>query len=335
MPVSNKGVANAAAFEGRLRKVTTAAAQRARLALEGLSVGDAFGERFFGPTESVAPRIEARQLPAGPWFWTDDTAMALSVVEELEANGAIDRDTLALRFARRYRQDSRRGYGGTAHDILMDIALGGRWQEVAQEVFDGQGSMGNGAAMRSAPIGGYYADDLEATAAHANASAEPTHAHVEGKAGAIAVAVAAAIACQMGSGARQASGKALLLETLQRTPTGATREGIERALALSFDVAPATAAATLGNGSQVIAPDTVPFSLWCAARHLLDFEAALWTTVSGLGDRDTTCAIVGGVVALAVGASGIPAHFIAAREPLDSRLDYLERDAIATSLGRR
>ena len=38
--------------------------------------------------------------------------------------------------------------------------------------------------------------------------------------------------------------------------------------------------------------------------------------VSGLGDRDTTCAIVGGVVALACGAERIPAEWLSAREPL-------------------
>jgi ADP-ribosylglycohydrolase len=58
--------------------------------------------------------------------------------------------------------------------------------------------------------------------------------------------------------------------------------------------------------------------LWCAARHIDNFEEALWNTVSGLGDRDTTCAIVGGIVALAVGHAGIPSAFVEAREPLDS-----------------
>ena len=60
----------------------------------------------------------------------------------------------------------------------------------------------------------------------------------------------------------------------------------------------------------------MPFAPWCAARHLDSFEDALWSTVSGLGDRDTTCAIVGGVVALAVGREGIPDAFVAAREAL-------------------
>jgi ADP-ribosylglycohydrolase len=66
----------------------------------------------------------------------------------------------------------------------------------------------------------------------------------------------------------------------------------------------------------VAGPDTVPFALWCAAQHLDDYEAALWLTVSGLGDRDTTCAIVGGIVALFTGTDGIPAEWRHAREPL-------------------
>jgi ADP-ribosylglycohydrolase len=67
---------------------------------------------------------------------------------------------------------------------------------------------------------------------------------------------------------------------------------------------------------MVSASATVPFTLWCAVRHLADFEAAMWTTVSGLGDRDTTCAIVGGIVALYVGVEGIPAEWLHARESL-------------------
>jgi ADP-ribosylglycohydrolase len=74
--------------------------------------------------------------------------------------------------------------------------------------------------------------------------------------------------------------------------------------------------AALGNGSQIISQDTVPFALWCAARHLTEFEEAIWTTVAGFGDRDTTCAIAGGIVALAVGREALPSEWLAAREPL-------------------
>jgi ADP-ribosylglycohydrolase len=42
----------------------------------------------------------------------------------------------------------------------------------------------------------------------------------------------------------------------------------------------------------------------------------MWLAVSAGGDRDTLCAIVGGIVALRVGVAGIPSSWIACRESL-------------------
>jgi ADP-ribosylglycohydrolase len=285
--------------------------ERARAALAGLSIGDAFGERFFVNPGAVDSLIEQRAFPAAPWRWTDDTAMALSIVEVLETRGTIDSHHLADAFARRYRNDPGRGYGGGAHQILQALVDGVPWTAAARMVFDGAGSMGNGGGMRSAPVGAYFADDLDRVVAQARASAQPTHAHPDGQAGAIAVAVATALAA---GGAR---GAELLDGVLARTPEGLTRERMAKAVQLPLSSDARKAAALLGNGAQVCSHDTVPFALWCAARHLDDFEEALWTTVSALGDRDTTCAIAGGIVVMAVGLQGIPESFMAAREPID------------------
>jgi ADP-ribosylglycohydrolase len=57
-----------------------------------------------------------------------------------------------------------------------------------------------------------------------------------------------------------------------------------------------TVAAELGNGSRVLASDTVPFALWCAVTHLDDFAEACWCCVEVGGDIDTTCAMVGGII---------------------------------------
>ncbi|MYR36909.1 ADP-ribosylglycohydrolase family protein, partial [Streptomyces sp. SID4944] len=65
-----------------------------------------------------------------------------------------------------------------------------------------------------------------------------------------------------------------------------------------------TVAAVLGNGRRTSAHDTVPFALWSAARSLGNFEEAFWLTAQAGGDVDTTCAIVGGVVA--AGTAGAP-----------------------------
>ena len=42
----------------------------------------------------------------------------------------------------------------------------------------------------------------------------------------------------------------------------------------------------------------------------------MWTTAEGLGDVDTTCAIVGGVVGARVGINAAPATWLELREPL-------------------
>ena len=199
--------------------------QLGRHCLEGLSIAGAFGQTFFHREAEAA--IAARRLPEAPWLWTDDTHMAMSVVEVLGQHGCIDRDALASAFARRHTEDPMRGYGAGARRILQAIAAGTPWQQAAGSAFDGCGSMGNGAAITNA-----------------------------------------------------------------------------------------AAAAVLGNGAEVLAPDTVPFALWCAARHLDDYEAAIWSTVAGLGDRDTTCAIVGSIVVMRAGPTSIPASWRAAREPL-------------------
>jgi ADP-ribosylglycohydrolase len=285
--------------------------RRARRSLAGLSVGDAFGERFFVRPQLVAGLIAQRALPPAPWRYTDDTVMALAIAEILEEHGTVDQDALAARFAAKYRQDPGRGYGGTAHEILSDLVAGRPWREVSPAVFDGRGSMGNGGAMRAAPVGAYFADDLGEAARQARLSAEVTHAHREGQAGAMAVAVAAAWAAHGAGSALQ-----LFEAVLDHLPPGPTREGVRAAAALPPERDVREAVATLGNGSRVIAEDTVPFALWCAGRHLRDYENALWTTVSGLGDRDTTCAIVGGILAL-LDRAEIPPHWLAAREPLE------------------
>lgn len=96
-------------------------------------------------------------------------------------------------------------------------------------------------------------------------------------------------------------------------PPGYTREGIDKALCLSPDADIVTAAIELGNGSGVSSPDTVPLCLWVASRRQGRYEDALWETVTALGDRDTTCAIVGGILAM---STEVPEPWLALREPI-------------------
>lgn len=285
---------------------------RATLSLEGLSVGDAFGEQFFVDPNIVEELIEARTLPAPEWYFTDDTQMALSVVSILRQYRGINQDILAMSFGARY--DARRGYGGAMHWLLPKLWQGGKWPDLAPLLFEGQGSYGNGGAMRVAPVGAYFADDLDAVVENAAKSSDVTHAHPEAAAGAISIAVGAAYAWR--TRAMPPNRQEFLDLVLPHVPDSVVREKIRHARRLDPSASVVLAMSALGSGHDISAQDTCPFALWCAGGHLGSYEEALWLTVSGLGDRDTTCAMVGGIVALSAGAASIPDAWIAAREPL-------------------
>ena len=303
--------------------------ERARTSLLGLSVGDAFGSMLDGYGPDFARRASLRLIATKrPWRWTDDTAMAISIVEVLESRGTIDCDLLAAAFARAFAREPDRGYGAGAYALLARVSGGAAWRDEAAALFHGAGSYGNGAAMRAAPIGAFFAPDLERVRDEALRSAAPTHAHPDGAAGAVAVAIAAALATS-----REAPREAILDTVGHWTPPSKTRDRILRAaqLGLAFDVQ--LAGEELGTGSNVTSHDTVPFALWIAARHLDSYEEALWTATAHPGlelgsnalsifaiDRDTVGAIVGGVVACAVGADGIPVLWRAAAERLPEAL---------------
>jgi ADP-ribosylglycohydrolase len=144
-------------MEHSVRAPSHAPLERALCSLEGLVVGDAFGERFFVHPKTVEHLSAARALPAPPWWFTDDTQLALSIVAVLRRHGRIDQEHLAQHFAAHY--DPSRGYGPAMHGVLARIHFGEPWQAVAPGLLAGQGSFGNGAAMRVAPVGAYYADD--------------------------------------------------------------------------------------------------------------------------------------------------------------------------------
>ncbi|MBT2387749.1 ADP-ribosylglycohydrolase family protein [Streptomyces sp. ISL-11] len=285
---------------------------RALGSLRGLALGDALGSQFFVPANY--PSLKRRELPPAPWQWTDDTEMACSVLAVLAEHGRIDQDALARSFAEHHDFD--RGYGPAVNRMLRLIREGGDWRELAAALFQGQGSWGNGAAMRIAPLGAWYADDPEQATHQAEISAYTTHQHREAVAGAMAVAAAAAIA----AGPTGSAGPEALLDgVIALVPRSAVQAGLRRARDM-LDYADAnTVAAVLGCGRRTSAHDTVPFALWAAARNLDSFETAFWTTAQAGGDVDTTSAIAGGVVAAAERGAP-PADWLARTEALPAWL---------------
>ncbi|MEU6484117.1 ADP-ribosylglycohydrolase family protein [Streptomyces sp. NPDC046887] len=280
---------------------------RALASLRGLSVGDALGSQFFVPAHY--PLLKRRELPPGPWQWTDDTEMACSIVAVLARHGRVDQDALALSFAEHHDFD--RGYGPAVNRMLRLVREGADWRELAAALFNGQGSWGNGAAMRIAPLGAWYADDPEQATHQAEISSYTTHQHREAVVGCMAVAAAAALAARPGG---PPTPEELLDGVVALVPRSAVGAGLRRARDMLDYADAGTVAAVLGCGRRTSAHDTVPFALWSAARALGDYERMFWTTAQAGGDVDTTCAIAGGVVAAAGGAP--PAAWLERTETL-------------------
>ncbi|MEE6484292.1 hypothetical protein FKM82_013826 [Ascaphus truei] len=138
-------------------RLLPAAVSRFRGSLLGALLGDCLGAVFEGQT-SVSNRwlceylgtVEKGDKQEGALTYTDDTAMARSVVQSVLANPEFNAEDLANRFTDEYNNDPDRGYGMAVVHVFEKVASG-EYRSVftpAKEQFDGKGSYGNGAAMR-------------------------------------------------------------------------------------------------------------------------------------------------------------------------------------------
>ena len=290
--------------------------QRACLSLDGLSIGDTFGQQFFSP--NVAVESNRSNPPTPPWNYTDDTEMAIALTETLRECECVDQDFFVQRLVERYQSEPFRGYGAGARRLMEDVAAGGCWKTLSRQMFGGSGSHGNGAAMRVAPLGAWFADDVELTIKQAVLSAEVTHTHPEAQAGAVAIALASGWACRRSV----ESAEELVPWVISNLAESEVRRRLEWVATYPLDTWAFTIASQVGCGHQISSQDTVPFCIWMAAAYLDDYCDAMWTTARVGGDIDTNCAIIGGIVAMSAGPKGIPAEWKRNREPLgwNSRL---------------
>jgi ADP-ribosylglycohydrolase len=287
--------------------------QRAQQSLIGLATGDALGAFFEFSHGRISRRITERRLPQGPWHWTDDTQMALSLFSVLRRHGGIEPDAFMASLVRHYERS--RGYGRSVRAMVQRVRDGAAWRTTSEQIFGSLGSYGNGCASRVPVVGAFFADDLAAVAEHARRSAIVTHAHPEAIAGSIAVAAAVAWAWRLRD-ASPISRADFLDRVLASIPASTIRTGVAQARDLADGTTVAAAVAALGNGIDATVQTTVPFALWCAAEQLASYAEAIWLTLQGQGDCDTTCAIVGGIVVMRGGIAAIPSAWNQACEPL-------------------
>ncbi|MEE8272643.1 MAG: ADP-ribosylglycohydrolase family protein [Alphaproteobacteria bacterium] len=290
-------------------------------AMVGSALGDAIGELAF--TVPSEDRLRATVDATDRLVYTDDTAMAIGLAESLTEIGDVDPQHLGRRFHDNYAREPWRGYAAGPPTLFAAVAReGGSYVETARRLYGGDGSLGNGAAMRVAPIGLAFhaAADI---GDKARASAAVTHAHPIGMDGAavLAAAVARAVALDPGAAFPRAAFCRRLAAAAETAEIGDRMAMVDR---LVGGGEPATAAAD-SLGRSVAVHLSMPFAVYAFVAHPASFEECLFCAILNGGDRDTLGAMACAVSGAYLGIGAIPSAW---RAKLENR-DEIERLATA------
>ena len=287
-------------------------------ALIGTAVGDALGAPVEGWSMEQVHSVysERKRWKMSYGRYTDDTELMIGVAESFIRNKGFNGADMARTFVRNY--DAKRGYGPGSTGALKRIKEGESWDEASKKLFGGEGSYGNGAAMRIAPIGLFYYDNADKLREIAYKSSQITHSHELGKAGAALQAFAVALAVR-------GQKESMLSELKNFAQNNVYEDKIRRveALILDKDATPKKEIiAKLGNGMAAF--DSVPTAIYSFLRFDR-FEDSVIYAVSLGGDTDTIGAMTGAISGAYYGEGGIPNEWMEQLEDGEKGKSYIKR----------
>jgi poly(ADP-ribose) glycohydrolase ARH3 len=229
--------------------------------------------------------------------------MTIALAECLVADDGLDEDHLAARFAATFCSDPHRGYGaGTAH-LLAAVAAGADWRPAAAAQFEGAGSLGNGAAMRVAPVAVHARGHVPVAVAFARRAAAVTHTHPIGIEGASIQAAAVALVLRSDP-ATPIDGPSLCRALAGLTTSTELFRRLGDAAAICERHAPEQVAQRLGT--SVSALDSVPAAVCAFALHPESFVDAVRFAISLGGDTDTIASMAAAIAGARHGLQAIP-----------------------------
>lgn len=247
-----------------------------------------------------------------PGQYSDDTQMSLMVAESLIEHRNFNPDDLAARYVDWMVSGRARGWGKTTLMAVQNMQAGKHWSESGIA-----GSQGNGTAMRAAPFGVYFRNDLKSLVQICKIDSAITHASEDAEAGSIAIALAAAYAVNDDT-------EGLLEKIWEYLPESKVKNTVYSldALINSDHITPEQALRVLGTKANV--RETVPSALYCFLKFNKYHEAVECAIRAG-GDTDTTAAIVGALFGAKLGMKAIDESFYSVEDfdklvQLDSQL---------------
>jgi len=285
-------------------------------ALVGTAVGDALG----APVEGWSmERVSSMYSQGKGWKmiygrYTDDTEMMIGVAESLIEHKGFNGAHMARVFIQNY--DAGRGYSPWTQEVLQRIREGESWEKASEHLFGGQGSYGNGAAMRIAPIGLLYYDNAGKLREIAHKSSYITHAHEFGIEGAALQAFSIALAVR-----GQKAGMVSELHEFVRNEV--YKEKIRKIAILLQKKTPKKEIVTeLGNGEAAF--NSVPTALYSFLRFDT-FEESVVYAISLGGDTDTIGAMTGAISGAYYGEGAIPHDWVEKLEEGKKGRSYIKR----------
>jgi len=286
-----------------------------RGALLGTAVGDALGAPVEGRSMEKVRSVygEEKVWTMVNGRYTDDTEMMIGVAESLIRIRGFNGADMARTFIQNF--DVKRGYGPGSTGALRMIREGENWDTASKKLFGGEGSYGNGAAMRIAPVGLFYYDDTDALREAAYKSSMITHSHELGKEGAALQAFAVALAVR-------GQKEGMLSELEAFVQNNVYKEKI-RLIGLLLEKAPPTkkeVIAKLGNGMAAF--NSVPTAIH-SFLHAGSFEEGVVSAVSLGGDTDTIGAMSGAISGAYYGDSAIPREWVKQLEAGEKGKSYI------------
>jgi poly(ADP-ribose) glycohydrolase ARH3 len=286
-------------------------------ALLGTAVGDALGAPFEGWRKEKVSSVYEEEAAVWKMIdgrYTDDTEMMIGVAESLIRNKGFNGADMASTFIQNF--NANRGYGPGSTGALKRIREGESWEEASKKLFGGEGSYGNGAAMRIAPVGLFYYDDTNALREVAYKSSLITHAHELGKEGAALQAFAVALAVR-----GQKDEMLSELEGFARNDVYKKKTLLIRRL-LNEEPTKKEIIAKLGNG--LAAFNSVPTAIYSFLRAD-SFEKGVAYAISLGGDTDTIGAMTGAISGAYYGDKAIPGEWLEQLEEGEKGMSYITR----------
>lgn len=272
--------------------------------LLGTAIGDALGVPFETKLVNYEPLIEwngktflgSDHHRLEPGQYSDDTQMSLMVAESLIQHSGFNPDDLAERYVDWMTSGVARGWGKTTLMAIQNLIAGKHWSESGIA-----GSQGNGTAMRAAPFGVYFRNDLKSLVNIVKIDSAITHASEEAEAGAVAIALTAAYATNHDT-------DDLLEKLWSQLPDSKVKSTIYSldSLLNSEHITPQQALRVLGTKANV--KETVPAAIYCFLKFKTYHEAVV-TAIKAGGDTDTTAAIVGALFGARDGMKSIDKIF--------------------------